>query len=83
MAKAWDLPAPEAGQVARTNAAGLGRSELGLLMASLGEPPWRGGQLLSGLLRQRWTRWEQFSNLSKSLRAKLESDVDLAWPSIV
>jgi len=80
---AWDRPAPEAGLVARTNAAGLGRSELGLLMASLGEPPWRGGQLLSGLLRQRWTRWEQFSNLSKSLRARLDSEVDLAWPSIV
>ena len=79
----WDLPAPEAGPAARPNAAGLGRSELGSLMASLGEPPWRGGQLLSGLLRQRWTRWEQFSNLSKSLRARLESDVDLAWPTIV
>ena len=79
----WDLPAPEAGPVARLNAAGMGRSELGPLMASLGEPFWRGGQLLSGLLRQRWTRWEQFSNLSKSLRARLESEVDLAWPSIV
>ncbi len=52
-------------------------------MASLGEPPWRGRQLLAGLLRQRWTRWEQFSNLSKSLRARLESEVDLAWPTIV
>jgi len=79
----WDLPAPEAGRVAHPNAAGLGRSELGSLMASLGEPPWRGGQLLTGLLRQRWTRWEQFSNLSKSLRARLDSEVDLAWPSIV
>ncbi len=83
MSSPWDLPAPEAGRAARPNAAGLGRFELGLLMASLGEPSWRGGQLLSGLLRQRWTRWEQFSNLSKSLRARLESDVDLAWPAIV
>jgi 23S rRNA (adenine2503-C2)-methyltransferase len=67
----------------RTNAAGLGRLELGLLMTSLGEPRWRGGQLLSGLLKQRWTQWEQFSNLSKSLRARLESAVELSWPSIV
>ncbi|MDR3683164.1 MAG: 23S rRNA (adenine(2503)-C(2))-methyltransferase RlmN [Geothrix sp.] len=83
MPSPWDLPAPEAGQAPHPNAAGLGRSELGLLMADLGEPPWRAGQLLSGLLRQRWTRWEQFSNLSKALRARLESDVDLAWPAIV
>jgi len=52
-------------------------------MTSLGEPQWRGGQLLSGLLRQRWTRWDQFSNLSRSLRARLETEVDLAWPTIV
>jgi 23S rRNA (adenine2503-C2)-methyltransferase len=79
----WDSPAPEAGLGVRLNAAGLGRSELGSLLTSLGEPAWRGGQILSGLLRQRWTRWEQFSNLSKSLRARLESEVDLAWPTIV
>ena len=79
----WDLPAPEAGPVVRPNAAGLGRSELGLLLTSLGESAWRGGQILSGLLRQRWTRWEQFSNLSKPLRARLESEVDLIWPVIV
>src|ERR1035438_8558102 len=83
MSSPWDLPAPEAGPAARPNAAGLGRSELGLLLASIGEPAWRGGQVLSGLLRQRWTRWEQFSNLSKSLRARLEAEVDLAWPTIV
>jgi 23S rRNA (adenine2503-C2)-methyltransferase len=79
----WDLPAPEAGPAGRPNAAGLGGPELGALLTSLGEPPWRGAQLLSGLLRQRWTRWEQFSNLPKTLRARLESEVDLAWPSIL
>lgn len=83
MAALWDLPAPEAGGVARPNAAGLGRAELGSLLAALGEPAWRGGQLFSGLLRQRWTRWEQFSNLSKPLRARLEAEVDLAWPTLV
>jgi 23S rRNA (adenine2503-C2)-methyltransferase len=49
---------------------------------NLGEPAWRGGQILSGLLRQRWTRWEQFSSLPKSLRARLEAEVDLVWPVI-
>jgi 23S rRNA (adenine2503-C2)-methyltransferase len=80
---AWDLPAPEAGGAPRRNAAGLGREGLGELLAALGEPAWRGNQLFSGLLRQRWTRWEQFSTLSKALRARLEAEVDLAWPTIV
>jgi 23S rRNA (adenine2503-C2)-methyltransferase len=83
VSRAWDLPAPEAGSTARPNAAGLGREALGALLASLGEPAWRGGQLFSGLLRQRWTRWDQFSPLSKALRARLEAEVDLAWPAIV
>ena len=56
MVQAWDLPAPEVGPAPRPNAAGLGREGLGALLAALGEPPWRGGQLFSGLLRQRWTR---------------------------
>jgi len=79
----WDLPAPEAGPALRPNAAGLGRAELGALLATLGEPTWRGGQIFTGLLRQRWTRWEQFSNLSKALRSRLEAEVPLAWPAIL
>ena len=83
MSLPWDLPAPEAGTAPRPNAAGLGREGFSALLAALGEPAWRGGQLFSGLLRQRWTRWEQFSTLSKALRARLEAEVDLAWPAIV
>jgi 23S rRNA (adenine2503-C2)-methyltransferase len=83
LALPWDLPAPEAGLARRPNAAGLGREALVALLATLGEPAWRGGQLFSGLLRQRWTRWDQFSTLSKALRARLEAEVDLAWPAIV
>lgn len=79
----WDLPAPEAGSAGRLNAAGLGRTELGALFARLGEPAWRGKQVFSGLLRQRWTRWEQFSTLSQALRTRLEAEVDLAWPVIL
>ena len=61
----------------------MGRAELGALLVSLGEPAWRGKQIFSGLLRQRWVRWEQFSNLSKALRDRLEAEVDLTWPAIV
>ncbi len=83
MIRPWDAPAPEVGPNVRTNAAGLGRAGLGTLLTSLGEPAWRSTQLLSGLLRQRWTEWSQFSTLSKSLRARLEAEVDLAWPAII
>jgi 23S rRNA (adenine2503-C2)-methyltransferase len=83
MAAPWDLPAPEAGSAGRPNAAGLGRTELGALLARLGEPAWRGKQVFSGLLRQRWMRWKQFSTLSQALRTRLEAEVDLAWPVIL
>jgi len=78
----WDRPAPELA-TARPNAAGMGLPRLRELMASLGEPAFRAGQLQHGLYRMRWTRWEQFTELSKALRARLEAEVDLAWPEIV
>src|SRR5664279_1049339 len=67
----------------RPNAAGLGRDALSALLATLGEPAWRRRPEKSWPPRQRWTRWEQFSTLSKALRARLEAEVDLAWPAIV
>ena len=78
----WDLPAPEAGTAPRPNAAGLDLAALKALAAAFGEPAWRGSQLFDGLYRQRWTRWEQFSSLSKPLRTRLEAEVDLVWPAI-
>lgn len=83
MSPAWDQPAPEAGQAARPNAAGLDPAGLKALVSALGEPAWRGGQLFEGLYRQRWTRWEQFSSLPKALRTRMEAEVDLAWPAMV
>ena len=83
MPQPWDLPAPEAGLAVRPNAAGLGKAQLSALLRDLGEPAWRGKQLFAGLQRQRWTRWDQFTNLAKPLRARLEAEVDLAWPSIL
>ena len=79
----WDLPAPEAGLASLPNAAGMGPGELAALMASLGEPAWRSQQIFKGLLQQRWTRWELFSNLPKALRARLEAEVVLRWPTIL
>jgi 23S rRNA (adenine2503-C2)-methyltransferase len=78
----WERPAPEAAAGPRPNAAGLGRAGLEALVVALGESRFRAGQLFEGLYQQRWTRWEQFSNLSKALRARLEAEVDLIWPVI-
>ncbi|MFN7958190.1 MAG: 23S rRNA (adenine(2503)-C(2))-methyltransferase RlmN [Holophagaceae bacterium] len=83
MTAPWDAPAPEAGTGSRPNAAGQGRAALGSLLAGLGEPAWRGKQVFSGLMRQRWTHWDQFTNLSKALRSRLEAEVDLVWPAIL
>ncbi len=47
--------------------------ELGALMESWGQPAYRARQLWQGAYRQLWRSPEQFSNLPKSLRARLES----------
>jgi len=78
----WDQPAPELQPGPRPNAAGLALPRLKALVAALGEPPFRAGQIYHGLYRMRWTSWAQFSNLSKALRARLEAEVALDWPLI-
>ena len=79
----WDQPAPELAPRTRPNAAGLGRAELRDLVASLGDAPWRADQVFEGLYRHRYGAWEDFTNLSKALRAKLAEAADLAWPEII
>ena len=34
-------------------------------------------------MRQRWTRWDQFSTLSRPLRTRLQAEVGLSWPAIL
>ena len=83
MGTAWDRPAPEATPLVRPDAAGLDLPALRQLVAALGEPAWRGGQLFEGLYRQRWTDWERFTVLPKPLRARLAETVDLRGPQII
>ncbi|WP_005031355.1 23S rRNA (adenine(2503)-C(2))-methyltransferase RlmN [Holophaga foetida] len=78
----WDQPAPELASGGRPNVAGACREALKALVAGLGEKPFRAAQLFEGLYVHRWTRWDQFSTLSKALRERLEAEVDLAWPAI-
>ena len=79
----WDQPAPELAPRARANAALLSRAELRALMPGLGEAPWRGDQVFEGLHKHRFGAWDEFTNLSKALRARLAEAADLAWPEII
>ena len=79
----WDQPAPELAPRPRPNAAGMSRAELAALLADLGEPAWRADQLFEGLYRHRYGAWEDFTSLSKALRAKLADAAEIAWPELV
>jgi 23S rRNA (adenine2503-C2)-methyltransferase len=83
----WDQPAPElslpSSPTARPNAAGMGRAELRALLASIGEAAFRADQVFEGLYKHRYGAWEDFTNLSKALRAQLAGAAALAWPEIV
>lgn len=81
--QAWDRPAPELARLTRPNAALMGRAELRGLMASLGEAPWRGDQIFEGLFKHRFGAWDEFTNLSKTLRGKLTEAADIIWPEII
>jgi 23S rRNA (adenine2503-C2)-methyltransferase len=62
------------------NVAGLGLHELKELFNGLGELPYRAEQVFEGIYKHRWTSWQQFSNLPKSLRDKLEVVCPIEWP---
>jgi 23S rRNA (adenine2503-C2)-methyltransferase len=78
----WDKPAPEVKPAARPNAAGMSKASLKELLKALGEPAFRATQIFEGLYKHRWISWDAFTNLSKALRERLQTDVDLAWPEI-
>jgi 23S rRNA (adenine2503-C2)-methyltransferase len=78
----WSAPTPDLEAPARPNAAGMSRIELGRLVHDLGERPFRAAQLFEGLYQHRWTEWERFTALSRTLRERLLAEVDLDWPAI-
>ena len=82
MMRGWEQPAPELVTGEASNAAGMDLPALRELAAALGESGFRAVQLFEGLYRHRWTRWEQFTGLSRELRARLQAQVRLAWPEI-
>ena len=82
MTAGWEDPAPELAPGPSPNVAGMDLAALRALMAALGESGFRASQIHEGLYRHRWTRWEQFTSLSKDLRARLQEATRLRWPEL-
>ncbi len=80
--QAWDHPAPEldSPQVRLTE---LDREELRAWVQTFGEPAFRGDQIFAGLHRRRLKSWDQFTDLSTTLKKKMESAAELRWPEII
>ena len=82
MTRDWEQPAPELAAGRSPNVAGMGLEALRELVSGLGESGFRAAQIFEGLYRHRWTRWEQFTSLSRDLRGTLQAKTELRWPEI-
>jgi len=82
--KPWDSVASEIASdllpLSSGNVAGMSLDELNSLCQRLGEAKYRATQLFEGIYRQRWRDWNHFTNLSKTLRARLASETLIEWP---
>ncbi len=77
----WDRAAPEL-SILSAGPSEMDRKGLRALLEHLGEPAFRGDQVFEGLYRHRWTSWDQFTQLSKGLRTKLEAAGPIFIPEI-
>ena len=75
------VPPPLPASAAR-NIIGLDRAALGAFLAELGEPKFRAKQLISWLHRRRELDFSAMTDLSKPLRAQLESTADTRLPPL-
>ena len=62
---------------------GLNKAELDRLMADIGEKPFRAKQLYQWLYVQGAVSFDEMTNLSKDLRAKLADKFTITRPKIV
>ena len=67
----------------RANLFGLGREGLSTLIAGLGEPAYRAGQVFRWLYGRRVRAIEEMSDLPRALRERLALSHDLRWPEVV
>jgi 23S rRNA (adenine2503-C2)-methyltransferase len=68
---------------ARPNLFGMNRDALARLVAGLGEPAYRAGQLYAWLYRRRARSLDEMTDLSRTLRDGLAATHDLRWPELV
>jgi 23S rRNA (adenine2503-C2)-methyltransferase len=67
----------------RPNLFGLGRDGLADLMAGLGQPAYRAGQVFRWLYARRVRSIEGMTDLPRGLREQLAETHDLRWPEVV
>lgn len=65
-----------------TNLLGLDRSELAVVAASCGEPPYRGRQMFSAIYRRRVKMVGALTDLSTAFRVQLLDRCEIAYPVI-
>jgi 23S rRNA (adenine2503-C2)-methyltransferase len=82
----WNSDAPEIAPDANAqlygNVAGMGLGSIKHMFQRLGEAPYRAMQVFEGIYKHQWLSWSEFSNLPKSLRARLGQDVIINWPEM-
>ena len=71
----------DAGMI-RNNLLGAGLNEIEALVAGLNEPRYRARQIFSGIYKRRRLSWHDFTDLSKSLREKLEEKWVIEYPLV-
>jgi len=75
-------PSPVTASDGRENLVGLSRAELAERFAALGEKPFRVKQVWSWIYNRGVTDFEDMTNLSKALRAKLAERFTIARPTV-
>ncbi len=66
----------------RINLVGHSLEEIGGLVARADEPRYRARQIYSGIYRRRLRHWEEFTDLSKTLREKLSRSCTIDYPPV-
>jgi len=66
----------------KKNLLNLGPKELDALVASMGEPTFRGRQVFRWMWKQGVQNFDEMTNVSKTLRAKLSEEYEIRWPKV-
>jgi len=66
----------------KLNLLNLGPKELEAVVASMGEPAFRARQVFRWIWKQKVKNFEDMTNVSKTLRAKLDEVYEIRWPKV-